>query len=62
MSSIIQSSISLDKQEQYSRRKCTAQKIKFSIEGSPVNVTRSAGNCGFGHIYWRNRKNLILEN
>ena len=19
-----------------------------------VNVTKSAGNCGFGHIYWRN--------
>ena len=24
----------------------TAQKMKFSI--------KSAGNCGFGHIYWRN--------
>ena len=21
---------------------------------SSVNVTKSAGNCGFGHIYWRN--------
>ena len=21
---------------------------------SSINVTKSAGNCGFGHIYWRN--------
>ena len=21
---------------------------------SSVNMTKSAGNCGFGHIYWRN--------
>ena len=28
----------------------TAQKIKFSIKDF-LNVTKSAGNCGFGHIY-----------
>ena len=32
----------------------TAQKMKFSLRISPVNVTKSTGNCGFGHIYWRN--------
>ena len=32
----------------------TAQKMKFSNKVSSVNVTKSAGNCGFGHIYWRN--------
>ena len=32
----------------------TAQKIKFSIEDPSVNMTKCAGNCGFGHIYWRN--------
>ena len=31
-----------------------AQKMKFSIEGFSVNVTKSAGNCGFDQIYWRN--------
>ena len=29
----------------------TAQKMKFSIMISSVNVTKFAGNCGFGHIY-----------
>ena len=32
----------------------TAQKMKFSIRFSSVNVIQSAGNCRFGHIYWRN--------
>ena len=32
----------------------TAQKMKFSIKIFPVNVTKSTGNCRFGHIYWRN--------
>ena len=32
----------------------TAQKMKFSIKISSVNVIKSAGNCGFGHSYWRN--------
>ena len=32
----------------------TAQKTKLSIKDSSVNVTKSAGNCGFGYIYWRN--------
>ena len=26
----------------------------FPFGISSVNVTKSAGNCGFGHIYWRN--------
>ena len=35
-------------------RNYTAQKIKFSVRIYSVNVTKAAGNCGFGHIYWRN--------
>ena len=31
---------------------CT--KIGFTIRISPVNVTKCAGNYGYGHIYWRN--------
>ena len=27
------------------------KKISFSLRISSVNVTKSAGNCGFGHIY-----------
>ena len=37
-------------------RKCFPLHKKWSfplIRISPVNVTKSAGNCGFGHIYWR---------
>ena len=30
------------------------KKWSFPFGISPVNVTKSAGNCGFGHIYWRN--------
>ena len=26
----------------------------FPIRGSSVNVTKSARNYGFGHIYWKN--------
>ena len=26
--------------------------VVFKIENS--NLTKSAGNCGFGHIHWRN--------
>ena len=29
----------------------TAQKMMFSIKDSSVNVNKSEGNCGFGHIY-----------
>ena len=35
------------------RATITAQKIKFSIKDF-FSVTKSAGNCGSGHIYWRN--------
>ena len=32
----------------------TAQKSSFPLAISSVNVTKSTGNCVFGHIYWRN--------
>ena len=32
----------------------SAQKMKFLLSISSVNVTKSAGTWGFGHIYWRN--------
>ena len=35
--------------------KHTAEKIRnFPLGISSVNVAKSAGNCGFGYIYWRN--------
>ena len=30
------------------------KKWSFPLRISSVNVTKSAGNCIFGHIYWRN--------
>ena len=30
------------------------KKQSFPLRISSVNVTKSAGNCRFGHIYWRN--------
>ena len=30
------------------------KKWSLPLRISSVNVTKSAGNCGFGHIYWRN--------
>ena len=30
------------------------KKWSFTVRISSVNVTKSAGNCGFGHICWRN--------
>ena len=30
------------------------KKWSFPLRISSLNVTKSAGNCGFGHIYWRN--------
>ena len=30
------------------------KKWSFPLKISSLNVTKSAGNCGFGHIYWRN--------
>ena len=35
-------------------RKTLHKKWNFPLRISSVNVTKSAGNCGFGHIYWRN--------
>ena len=34
-------------------RKCHCTKNEV-LKISSVNVTKSAENCGFGHIYWRN--------
>ena len=28
--------------------------LSFPLRISSVNVTKTAGNCGFGHIYWKN--------
>ena len=33
-----------------------SRKWSFPLGISSVNVTRSAGNCEFGHFYWRNPK------
>ena len=30
------------------------RKWNFPLRIASVNMTKSAGNCGFGHIYWRN--------
>ena len=30
------------------------KKWSFTLRIFSVNVTKSSGNCGFGHIYWRN--------
>ena len=30
------------------------KKWSFPLRISSVNLTKSAGNCGFGHIYWKN--------
>ena len=32
----------------------TAQKWSFPVRISSLNVAKFAGNCGFGHINWRN--------
>ena len=32
------------------------KKWSFPLRISLVNVTKSAGNCGFSHINWRNRQ------
>ena len=32
----------------------TAQNMKFSVKDFFTNLTKSAGNSGFGHIYWKN--------
>ena len=37
------------RQEGTQIQQCT--KMKFSISASSVNVTKSAGNIGFGHIF-----------
>ena len=37
----------------------TTQKIKLSIMLFLVNMSKSVGNCGYGHIYW---KIYLMEN
>ena len=40
-------------QSKYCESHCT-KKLSFPLRISSMNVTKSAENCGFGHIYWRN--------
>ena len=35
-------------------QKTLYKKWSFPLRISSVNLTKSAGNCRFGHIYWRN--------
>ena len=35
-------------------QKSPHKKWSFPFRISLANVTKSAGNCGFGHIYWKN--------
>ena len=37
------------------------KKWSFALEISSVNVTKSTGNCEFGHIYWRNLNGKLLH-
>ena len=41
---------------EFKRRATLHKKWNFLLRISSVNVTKSAQNCGFGHIYWRNPK------
>ena len=36
------------------------KKWSLPLRISSVNVTKSAENCGFGHIYWKKRKFYFL--
>ena len=36
------------------------KKWSFPLKIFSVNVTKSAGNCGFVHIYWRNRNGKLF--
>ena len=36
------------------------KKWSFPSRISSVNVTKSTGNCGFSHIYWRNPYGKLL--
>ena len=38
----------------FSLRVSPHKKWSFTLKIYLVNVTKSAGNCRFGHIYWRN--------
>ena len=41
----------VDSHDSHNFDSLTAQKMKFSLRISSVNVTKSARNYGFGHIY-----------
>ena len=36
------------------KNRLSHKKWSFPLIISPVNVTKSARNCGFDHIYWKN--------
>ena len=40
--------------ERKSEKNPLHKKRSFPLRISLVNVSKSAGNCGFAHIYWRN--------
>ena len=41
---------------QFSRNHSYSLTLQNKFRTSSTNKTKSAGNCGFGHIYWRNPK------
>ena len=55
ISTLTQSYVICNQYESFQKfRGITAQKVKFPLGISPVNATKSEGNCGFGQIYLRN--------
>ena len=50
----INNKVTSDRQNQSSTLLILHKKWSFRLRISSVNVTKSAGNCRFGHIYWRN--------
>ena len=53
MSTVFSSSVPVDALGNYSVI-ILHKKWSFPLRISSVNVAKSAENCGFGHIYWRN--------
>ena len=51
---IFAQSISLSERQQFTCTISLHTKWSFPLRISPVNVTKSAVSCEFGHIYWRN--------
>ena len=48
------SDVKINQNESLSYLHYTYKKWSFPLRISSVNVTKSPGSCGFGHIYWRN--------